>query len=269
MSSYLRLSFPMAFLLLSLAALVPRAHAQAFDAVRLAPLPPGQDGGRIGAAFTSGPQYRGSEERRNRLVPVIDYQWHNGWFAGGSSGLGYNASTDRTQQYGARLTYDFGRDAGGSEALQGMGDIEARPEIGVFYNHFWGAGFAFTSSLRYGAGTQRHGMVVDLGTGWSTPLGSQTRLALGLGLSWVNADYMQDFFGVTAAQSAASGYAVSSPGAGWRNASASLALNHRISRETSVFSALSFQQLMGEARDSVLTRRSSGLGGLVGVAYAF
>ena len=258
-----------AFLLASLATFSPLARSQGFEAVRLAPLPPGQDGGRIGAAATSGSQYRGSEERRNRLVPVVDYQWSNGWFAGGGSGVGYNASTDRAQQYGARLTYDFGRDAGGSEALQGMGDIEGRPEVGVFYNRFWAPGFAFTSSLRYGAGTQRHGLVVDLGTGWSTPLGPQTRLGLGLGLSWVNADYMQDFFGVTAAQSSTSGYAVSTPGAGWRNASASLVLTHRISRETSVFSALSFQQLMGEARDSVLTRRSSSLGGVVGVAYSF
>lgn len=77
MSSLVR--FSMAALL---AGLSPFVGAQGFEAVRLAPLPPGQDGGRAGVFFIAGTAYRGSEERRNLLLPAIDYQWANGWFAG-------------------------------------------------------------------------------------------------------------------------------------------------------------------------------------------
>lgn len=245
------------------------ACAQAFEAVRLAPLPPGQDGGRLGAFLIAGTAYRGSEERRNLLLPAIDYQWGNGFFAGVGNGLGYNASRSPELQYGPRLTADLGRDESRSEALRGMGSIDAQPEIGVFLNRLWGAGPVFTSSLRQGSGTQRRGLVLDLGIGHGVSLGAQTRLAMGLGVHWANADYMQDYFGVTPAQAAASGYAVSSPGAGWRNAGVNLSLNHRLDRQVSLFAGIAFNQLLGDARESVLTRRSTALTGVAGVAYAF
>ncbi|MCZ8294219.1 MAG: MipA/OmpV family protein [Hylemonella sp.] len=264
MSSLVR--FSMAALL---AGLSPFVGAQGFEAVRLAPLPPGQDGGRLGAFFIAGTAYRGSDERRNLLLPAIDYQWSNGWFAGVGNGLGYNASPSPELQYGPRLTVDLGRDEGRSEALRGMGSIDTQPELGVFFNRLWGPRLAFTSSLRQGAGTQRRGLVLDLGTSYGVPLGMQTRLSLGLGAHWANADYMQDYFGVTPAQSATSGYAVASPGAGWRNVGMNVSLSRRLDKETSVFAGIAFNQLLGDARESALTRRSAALTGVVGLAYAF
>lgn len=261
----------LARLLISVVVLLsaPLARAQAFEAVRLAPLPAGQDGGRIGAFLIAGTAYRGSEERRNLLLPAIDYQWSNGLFAGVGNGLGYNASSSPEFQYGPRLTVDLGRDESRSDALRGMGSIDPQAEVGMFFNRLWGAAWAFTSSLRQGAGTQRRGLVLDLGVSHGVPAGPQTRLSAGLGLHWANADYMQDYFGVTAAQSAASGYAASSPGAGWRNAGLNVSLNHRIDRASALFAGLSFNQLLGDARESVLTRRSAALTGVVGVSYAF
>jgi outer membrane scaffolding protein for murein synthesis (MipA/OmpV family) len=245
------------------------ACAQAFEAVRLAPLPPGQDGGRVGAFLIAGTAYRGSEERRNLLLPAVDYQWSNGFFAGVGNGLGYNASRSPELQYGPRLTVDLGREESRSEALRGMGSIDVQSEIGVFFNRLWGHGLVFTSSLRQGSGTQRRGLVLDLGIGHAVSLGAQTRLVLGLGAHWVNADYMQDYFGVTPAQSVASGYAVSRPGAGWRNAGLNLSLSHSLDRQVSLFAGITFNQLLGDARESALTRRSASLTGVAGVGYAF
>lgn len=254
---------------LPLVVLAPLAGAQAFEAVRLAPLPPGQDGGRVGAFLIAGTAYRGAEERRNLLLPAIDYQWGNGFFAGVGNGLGYNASSTPGLQYGPRLTVDLGRDENRSEVLRGMGSIDPQAEPGVFFNRLWGAGWAFTSSLRQGSGTQRRGLVLDLGLSHGVPLGAQTRLSTGLGLHWANADHMQDYFGVTPAQSASSGYAAASPGAGWRNAGLNVSLNHSLDRRTFLVAGISFNQLLGDARDSVLTRRSTALTGVAGVAYAF
>ena len=83
------------------------ASAQAFDAVRLYGAKPGQDGGLIGLGFIGGTEYRGSDERKTTAVPLIDYQWANGWFAGTGNGVGYNFSKRTDLQYGARLTFGF------------------------------------------------------------------------------------------------------------------------------------------------------------------
>jgi outer membrane scaffolding protein for murein synthesis (MipA/OmpV family) len=262
--------FPLrAALPLALALAAPLAFAQLFDAVRLAPLPPGQDGGRVGAAVVAGTQYRGSDERRTLVVPAIDYQWHNGWFAGVSNGIGYNASRRPEYQYGARLTADLGRDEGRSTVLRGMGSIDAQPELGLFFNRLWGASGGVTSSLRQGSGNQRDGLVLDLGGYYSASVGARSRVSLGLGTQWANAAYMQEYFGVTAAQSARTGYAVASPGAAWSNVSMSLGFIHRLDERTSLVAGLTRISLQGAARDSVLVRESASTTGVLAVTYAF
>lgn len=259
---FVRLFLP---LLLSLA-LLPSVLAQAFDAVRLAP---GQEGGRIGLAAVAGTQYRGSDERRNLVFPGIDYQWRNGWFAGVANGVGYNAAQEPGLQYGARLTLDLGRDESRSAALRGMGSIDAQPELGVFFNRLLGPRLVLTSSLRHGSGRQRQGLVFDLGASHGVPLDAQTRLNLGLGAHWANAEYMQDYFGVTPAQAAASGYAVSTPGAGWRNVNLNLGLSHRLDARTALIAGLTRSALQGAARDSALTRESLSTSAVLALSYTF
>jgi len=181
------------------------ANAQAFDAVRLYGAAPGKDGGLVGAAVLAGTEYQGSDERRTLALPVLDYQWANGWFAGTPNGIGYNFSDSKSMQYGLRLTADFGRKESRSSALRGMGDVDAKAEFGGFFNYALTAEFSLTSSLRYGAGQDGKGLVVDFGGAYSTRIAERWRVGMGAGFSLTNAKYMQSFFGVTAAQTTASG----------------------------------------------------------------
>ena len=154
--------------------LAPSAFAQAFDAVRLYGAAPGTDGGLAGLALIAGTQYAGSDERRTLLLPLLDYQWRNGWFAG---------------------------------TANGMGDISAKAKFGGFFNYALTHEVFLSSSLRYGAGDPSNGLVVDLGAGYSTSLAPRWRLGVGGAVSVINAGYGQSTFGVTAAQSASSGHA--------------------------------------------------------------
>ncbi len=54
-----------------------------------------------------GSKYQGSDESRVRVLPSIDYQWSNGFFAGALNGVGYNASTQSDRAYGVRVTADL------------------------------------------------------------------------------------------------------------------------------------------------------------------
>ena len=247
----------------------PAVLAQAFDAVRLFGAASGVDGGTAGVAFIAGTGYPGANERRNLVLPLLDYQWTNGWFAGTSNGVGYEFGKRLDMQYGLRLTFDRGRDADRSTVLRGMGDIDIKPEAGAFFNYFVSPQVFLTSSLRYGAGNNGRGMVVDLGAGYATQLAAQWRMAVGAAVTLANADYMQSYFGVTAAQSVASGHPVYTPGAGVRDVRANLSVNYFLTRQVTFTTALSISTLQGSATDSPLTRKSTSPTGVFVIGYAF
>jgi outer membrane scaffolding protein for murein synthesis (MipA/OmpV family) len=245
------------------------ASAQAFDAARIYGAIPDRDGGAIGLGVFGGQKYLGSKETRVMPVPVVDYLWSNGFFAGTGNGLGINFSKQQNISYGLRVTADFGRDEDLDNNLTGMGDIKARPEFGGFLNYSLSQGFVLTSSLRYGAGNDRKDMQLDLGAVYSMMLAPQWRLGAGAAITLVNADYMQTNFGVTAAQSARSGHAVYTPGAGLRDVRANLSLTYAIDKRMAVTGALSARALQSDAKDSPITRKANSIGGGVVYTYLF
>jgi len=253
----------------ALLALQGVAHAQNFDAVRLVFAAPGQDGGAYGAAVVASPKYAGADRGRVALYPALDYQWANGWFAGTTNGIGFNFSAQPLQQYGLRATLDLGRPEDRSSALTGMGDVEIRPEIGVFFNQLWTTGSAFTSSLRYGSGNDRKGLVIDLGAATSWSLSPALSLGAGVGVTWANAERNGAYFGVTATQAAASGYVPYSAGAGVRDLRVGASLTYRFNPQTSLTGVLGASLLQGDAKASPLVRDKTGVTGVLYLARAF
>ncbi len=244
------------------------AAAQAFDAVRLFG-PAGEERGLVGLGVIAGREYLGSDERRTRVVPLLDYQWRNGFFAGTSNGIGYNFSSRPDLDFGLRVTADLGRDETRSPRLRGLGDIDAAAEVGAFFNVSPLKGLTLTSSLRYGAGNDNKGLVVDLGAVYSTDLSASWRLAVGVAGSFVNDEYMQEFFGITPAQSQRSGYATYTADAGLRDLRANLSLTYSFAPRWSVTGAVSASRLLGDAADSPIAVKDSTVNGLLAVSYAF
>jgi outer membrane protein len=245
------------------------ACAQSFDAVRLQRTAPGQDLGVVGLAVLSAPMYAGSEERRTRALPLVDYQWANDWFAGVSNGVGVNLSSDPNLQYGLRVTADLGRKERRSQALRGMGDIQAKAEAGAFFNLAWPGGWQATTSLRHGSGAGGKGLVADAGLGYGAALAPQWRVGASVGLSAVNSHAMRSTFGVDEAQSSRSGYSVYRPGSGLRDVRAGASLTYALDPRNAVMAAASFNRLLDHAADSPLTRQRNTASALLVYTYAF
>lgn len=245
------------------------AHAQAFDAVRLSGEPGAGDEGRVGLAVVSGRQYMGSDERRTLVVPTLDYRWANGWFAGITNGVGYRFSSDPQFQYGLRLTGDFGRGENRSDALRGLGDIPARAELGAFFNVQASRQLTFTSSLRYGAGEDHKGLLLDLGAHYGTLIAPQWLWGAGLSATYANRNYTQGYFGITPQQASRSGYAVYEAGAGVRDVRLGSSLTYLINREWAATFALNASSLQGDAKDSPIVRSRSTVNGVFAVGYRF
>ncbi len=252
-----------------LALAAPLVSAQTFEAVRLFDATPGNSGGSLGLAVIATRQYQGSDESRNLLVPKLDYQWGNGWFAGTSNGLGVNLSDRRDMAYGLRLTADMGRAQSRSSMLNGMGDIDAKPEVGGFFNYLVNRETSLTTSLRYGSGNDSKGLLVDVGANYVRELAPQWRLGLRVAATYANGEYMQSYFGVDAAQSLASGYTAYKPGAGIRDVRAGVLVSYQLNPNMMIVSALSLSSLQGDANSSPLNRKRTDATGIVAVSYGF
>lgn len=244
------------------------AHAQ-FDFNRRITPPGVLEGGRAGVVMLVGREYQGSDESRVRVLPSLEYQWRNGFFAGVVSGVGYNASSRPDLSYGVRVTPEFGRQERRSEALRGLGDIDPQFDFGAFFNFSPARDVTLSSSLRFGSGNGRDGLVLDLGAGWSTSLSPSLLLGLGASASWANAAYLQEFFGIDANQAVRSGYAPYAPKSGIRDARVSASLVYRIDATWSLTGSVTYTELQGDARSSPIVRDTGTTSALVALSYSF
>jgi outer membrane scaffolding protein for murein synthesis (MipA/OmpV family) len=256
-------------LAISLAGASLGAQAQAFDAVRLYAVPLEDGQGLAGLAVIAGHEYLGSDERKTLVLPALSYQWANGWFIGTGNGIGYKFASRPDMQYGLRVTLDLGRDEDDAKALAGLGDIDVRPEFGGFFNYFIDKEWFLTTSFRYGAGNDRDGAQTDIGIGWSSQVAPQWRLGLGVAATYVNSKYMQAFYGVTAEQSASSGYAPYSPGAGWRDVRGNASLTYFFDADWSLTAAATVRSLQGDVKRSPFVTEDMPVDAVLALNYSF
>jgi outer membrane scaffolding protein for murein synthesis (MipA/OmpV family) len=244
------------------------ASAQSFDAVRLFTPPKGDGSGSAGLVAVAGRAYTGSDESRFQLLPVLNYRWKNGWFAGTGNGIGYLFEAPEHLQYGLRLTADLGRKSKRSAVLEGMDDVSPTLEAGGFFNLFLSRQLFFTSSLRFGSGDGQRGIVLDLGAQYALMLNPQWRLSFGAGASLANGSHMQTYFGVPGDKTTATRPAYQA-GAGLRELRATVSVTHFITPEWDAVASVSGTSLQGDARRSVLVRDTRPVTGILAVTRDF
>lgn len=209
----------------------------------------------LGVANTT--RYIGASKRRYRAMPTFNAQWQNGWFAGFPRGVGYNFSDTPRMEYGVRLTADMGRKQGTSTALNGLGDVPARAELGTFYGYSFNPALRMSSGVRYGAGTDSRGMLLDLGLHYRIPVAERQSVQLGIATSYANSNYMQSYFGVSAAQTKTSKYALYTPGAGLREIDLSASYTYKLDRHWALVSGVTLGQLGSVVKAAPMTRSST------------
>jgi outer membrane protein len=207
----------------------------------------------LGGGFASVPRYEGSATNRLRAVPLLEVG--NGhFFAGTTRGIGVNFSDDQSLQYGLRLTMAPQRKHSLDARLNGMGDLAAAAELGGFVSARFSPWYV-TSSI---AGSSR-GSRMELGGGYELKLSDADQLRAGLEMNWANGKYMQNYFGVTTAQAAASGGVLTAYNAtsGVKDYALKLNWMHSYSKEWFSNAGVSVKQLSASAKNSPLTLRNS------------
>jgi MipA family protein len=237
MQSFIRYGLSISLSLVTLS-----AHAQ-FSTVSLGDKPDEGVQVRLGGVGLVRPRYLGDDSYRTRVLPSFSAYSSQGWFASVSNGIGWNFGNGKTVDYGARLTFDLGRDESDSTRLRGMGDVKARPEIGGFFNYDLTRSLTLKTSARYGSGN-------DTALNFGFAIVEGTFGVVGLSATYANASYMRSYFGVTPMQSLTSGYNVYTPDASLRNTALNFSLFSSFTKEWSGFATVGLARLQGDARQS-------------------
>ncbi len=225
-------------------------------------------GGIIGVGMANTPAYMGSDQQRYQVTIPIDYRWASGAFVN-KSGLGVNASSNPTIQFGPLLNVGLERKENLDFALQGMGDIQANAEYGGFVRAKLTEAWEVNMALMSGAGTDHTGSVIRLETEYKTGLAPKLDLILNLSATYANEAYMNTYFGVNGQQATNSGYNSFQLAGGLRDVTAGVNFSFQFAPRWFALGGASVSALPDAVKKSPIVRKGEGTTGYLGLAYAF
>ena len=231
----------------------------------------------LGGGVDVAPRYSGSDKSRVGAAQVVDYAMENGFFISTMRGVGYGNNIGNLD-YSAAVSYRTGRKdkdvssdsiSSGSDYLRGMGDIKGSAIVVP------GLGYKVTDWLHLQlqaevpVSERDNGEAVHFGIISPLYISPKNEVTLALTSSWGSDKYMQTYYGVSAAQSSASGFTRHDAGAGIYAYSLNLDWTHRLTSRWSVLAAAGVTQLAGDAADSPIVQRKTSPTGSLKVTYSF
>lgn len=212
----------------------------------------------LGAGAIYAPDYEGSDDYEVMPFPAISVEYRGIVYIRGAE-IGANLlrlePTDELQiKFGPVARYRRDRKEKRNRDLRGLGNVDTAVELGgalsIEYQNSW-ARVTLAKDVAGGheglVGTGEAGLRFDL----SDSLGASASASVG----WADKDYMASYFGVTAAQAAASGLPVYRAGAGFKDAGAGLSLDYRLGDHWTITAAGGYTRLFGDAADAPLVAR--------------
>jgi outer membrane protein len=228
---------------------------------------PNETAVRAGLITLNAPRYQGADEQKVSIVPGIFFQASNGLFADPINGVGYVFEPAGKLIYGVRANIETGRSL--EDTLPGFEKIKLRLNPGVFANYTVNDQLTLKSALRTGLGDAGDGGLLNLGATYKLYNANFVSVNLNASVKFGSNSYLQSYFGVTPAQSAASGLAAYQPASGLAMAQVGLTGGFPISREIYIFSSVSVQRLMGDAANSPIVKKKTQPAAFIGAVYSF
>ena len=227
----------------------------------------------LGAAYM--PRYAGSDEYKGVALPVISVVTPWGGFIDAGEGIGYRHTFGDKFIASAALGYDAGRKdsnqslKAGSDKLRGMGEVKGAALLNL------SLGYRLTQNLTLSAGASQPLSNRDRGRNYYTKVDAtvmtmpRDKLAVAGSALFGSNDYNQSYFGVTANQSATSGYTKYTPGSGLYAVKAAITWTHRFDDNWSLLAATEATRYMKKAGDSPIVKARTNYGTMAAVNYTF
>ena len=215
----------------------------------------------LGAVYT--PTYQGADRYRTLPIPVTDVV-RGHFFANLQNGVGFDVIQGDAVTVGASVTYTPGYRR--KDVPDGIGELS------------FGAGARMFASVRAGAavltlgGTKgfawgTKGIVADVSLSYPLAISSRITLIPGIETSWADRKYNDRYFGVDAVQAQASGLPQFHAGQGFKDVSATITANARLTKRISLSLSGGSTRLLGRVQDSPIVVHRIRPTGILSISY--
>ncbi|TCK28710.1 outer membrane scaffolding protein for murein synthesis (MipA/OmpV family) [Ancylobacter aquaticus] len=219
----------------------------------------------LGGGVMMAPKYEGSDEFDFQPVPFITASFGE-HVTVDPRGVSVNLHSLGDLTLSGQLGYDTGREQSDSDHLRGLGDIDMGGVVGATLTYERGAAEIYASIERIIGGSD--GTQATLGFKLAHDAG-QFRFSAGVSTTWADEDYMQAYFGVTAAQSALSGLSRYDIGAGFKRVDIELVATYAVTEHWLVRGEVGLGYLLGDAADSPVVQEAFQPSVMLLVGYRF
>lgn len=236
--------------------------------------------GAIGLNGSYGATYQGGSERVTKFSPGFFLRYGRFTVTNASGyvtrraddvfrGLGVDLKSSDRFRANVALRFDAGRSDTTAAALNGLGDIEPTVRARVSGTWKFDGGWRATASWSIDAFGRGGGNFADAGFAREQRIDPDTVFTWGSTLTVGGSRYMQTYFGITDAQSAATGYPAYRAAGGLRDVAAFVGVRHDLSARWLLLANASASKLLGPAANSPLSTRPNAWGLSGGLAWRF
>jgi len=209
----------------------------------------------LGAAGLLMPEYEGDDTYRFVMQPLVSFgrQGTERRFTSRNDNISIGLLDTGTFRAGPTGKLVFGRDGDDSADIAGLDPIRFGVELGGFAEFYPTDWMRLRGEVRRGI-RAHDGVVADLAADAFMDLTPTVQVSAGPRLSYANDNYFDAYYGVSGAESIASGLAPYNPGSGVRSIGLGGAIKWDVTdaMQTSVFAE--YSRLTGPAADSSLVR---------------
>ena len=219
-----------------------------------------------GMGLVSQSKYPGSSEKSIAAMPVFSATkgaLQIGGLPGGVPfGVGYTLLQDGPWRFGVGVGTSLGAprsangSANGSDTLSSLGEIK-QTVLGAVSGGYTEGAVNASASVISDLGGQKQGTHALLDVVFKARPMDQWVLSAGPGITLMDKQYAQTFYGVTSAQSASSGYVTHSASAGVNALRFGAGATYEITREWSLGAKFSVSKLQGDAANSPTVENST------------
>lgn len=206
----------------------------------------------IGGGSEYGPSYEGSSHNTFTFVPSFDLRRadEKADLSAPDDNIDYSLFTLGGIEFGPVVGVRSGRSQSDSRALRDIHPIDWSVDAGA-YAQYWPIEDQFRLRLEARQSLRKNdGFVADFAADWFTPVGDNLMISAGPRAAFADSTYMSNSFGISAAESAASGLDAFDPKAGFKSVGFAVGVTYQISDTTSLQVYNKFERLVGDAANS-------------------
>jgi outer membrane protein len=211
------------------------------------------------------PVYEGSAKYKVTPVPMIDIKY-GPFFADLRNGIGLDLFQSDHVTIGTSIAYLPGYNH--SDVPRGIDKLDTGAGGRVFVN-LKGAGFVATLGATKGFAGGNAGTIADASLSHPFTITDRLTLIPSLGTTWTDKKYNDRYFGVDQNEALASGLRQFEAGSGFKDASALLSINYRLTNHINLGVSAGVTTMLGDDKDSPLVIHKTQPTGFWSLSYRF